>query len=136
MTFPSAEPPPAPWPHLDQDADLSAELDAVLAVLDEPADEELGEEPDDCGGELGADPLGQDWMAGLDGAAAPGPAAGFGDGGPLDALEPGPALAGFSQMVLDDGLGRLSDDELIGVLRASRRLAAWQDGHLEGGLVA
>ena len=40
MTSPPPEPPPAPWPHLDQDADLAGELDAVLALLDEPADEE------------------------------------------------------------------------------------------------
>jgi len=53
---------------------------------------------------------------------------GFADGGLLDGLEPGPALAGFSQGVLDDGFAGLSDDELVGLLRASRRLSSWQAG--------
>ena len=128
MNFPPAEPPPAPSPIPDQDADLATELDAILAVLDEPADEECGEQPDDDAGDLGPDPLGHDWITCLGSGAAAGTAAGFGDGGALDGLEPGAALAGFSQTVLDDGLGTLSDDELTGVLRASRRLAAWQDG--------
>jgi hypothetical protein len=132
MTFPPAAqspaPPPAPGPFPDQDADLAGELDTILAVLDEPADEKSDEPSDEWVGEEGPDPLAQDWMAGLDGEAVAEMAAGFGDGGALDGLGPGPALAGFSQTVLDDGLGRLSDDELIGVLRASRRLTAWQDG--------
>jgi hypothetical protein len=53
---------------------------------------------------------------------------GFEDGGLLDGLEPGPALAGFSQGVLDEGFAGLSDDELVGVLRAARRLSSWQAG--------
>ena len=53
---------------------------------------------------------------------------GFAEGGLLDDLGPGPALAGFSQGVLDDGFAGLSDDELVGVLRASRRLSSWQAG--------
>ncbi len=52
----------------------------------------------------------------------------FAADGPDDRLPPGPVLAALSQDVLDSGLGGLSDDELVGVLRASRRLAAWQDG--------
>ena len=94
---------------------------------------------------------GEAWLAGLSGAEAeavlgPGPGEGqegagrgaaaagwpagaeFGAGGRDDRLPPGPVLAGLSQDVLDAGLGGLSDDELVGVLRASRRLAAWQDG--------
>ena len=39
-------PPPGGWPWPDQDADLAAELDAVLALLDEPADDEF-DPPDD-----------------------------------------------------------------------------------------
>src|SRR5215472_11083155 len=128
MTFSPPAPQAAEWPWPDQDADLAAELDAVLAVLDEPADEDSGEPPDDYAGEPGPDPLGQDWMTGLGGVAGAGTAAAFAEGGALDELGPGPALAGFSQAVLDDGFGMLSDDELVGVLRASRRLAAWQDG--------
>jgi hypothetical protein len=52
----------------------------------------------------------------------------FAADGPDDRLPPGPVLAARSQDVLDAGLGGLTDDELVGVLRASRRLAAWQDG--------
>src|SRR5262245_61499729 len=51
--------------------------------------------------------------------------AGFAAGGVADDLPPGPVLAGFAADALTAGLGRLSDDELIGVLRASRRLASW-----------
>ncbi|MDR3036606.1 MAG: 13E12 repeat family protein, partial [Kitasatospora sp.] len=55
---------------------------------------------------------------------ASGPGAGFAEGGPLDVLSPGVPLAGFA----DDAharLGALTDDELIGVLRAWRRQASW-----------
>ena len=38
---------------------------------------------------------------------------------------PGPALAAFARDAWDDGLAVLSDDELIGVLSAARRLASW-----------
>jgi hypothetical protein len=50
---------------------------------------------------------------------------GFAAGGVADGLPPGPALAGFAAGAWTAGLERLSDDELIGVLRASRRLASW-----------
>jgi hypothetical protein len=50
---------------------------------------------------------------------------GFAAGGVADNLPPGPVLAGFADDALSAGLGRLSDDELIGVLRAARRLASW-----------
>ena len=49
----------------------------------------------------------------------------FAAGGVTDRLPPGPVLAGFAADVWDDGLARVSDDELIGVLRAARRLASW-----------
>src|SRR6266702_2030975 len=52
----------------------------------------------------------------------------FWAGGKDERLPPGPVLATLSQDVLDAGLTRLSDDELVGVLRASRRLSAWQNG--------
>jgi hypothetical protein len=42
-----------------------------------------------------------------------------------DHLPPGPVLAGLAADRWTDGLGRLADDELIGVLRAARRLASW-----------
>ena len=49
----------------------------------------------------------------------------FAAGGVGDDLPPGPVLAGFAADAWTAGLGRLSDDELIGVLRASRRIASW-----------
>ena len=52
--------------------------------------------------------------------------AGFAAGGWLDQLIPGPVLSSFSQDTLDSGLGSLGDDELVGLLRAARRLASWQ----------
>jgi Domain of unknown function (DUF222) len=50
---------------------------------------------------------------------------GFAAGGMADRLPPGPVLAGLAGDRWGCGLGRLSDDELIGVLRAGRRLASW-----------
>jgi hypothetical protein len=56
---------------------------------------------------------------------ARGDGGGFAAGGVTDDLPPGPVLAGFADDAWTAGLGRLSDDELIGVLRASRRLTSW-----------
>jgi hypothetical protein len=50
---------------------------------------------------------------------------GFAAGGVADNLPPGAVLAGLAGNAWTAGLGRLSDDELIGVLRAARRLASW-----------
>ena len=50
---------------------------------------------------------------------------GFAEGGVLDELEPGVVLAGFAQDAQAAGLDALCDDELIGVVRAFRRLASW-----------
>ena len=94
-------------------------LDA-LAGRDEPTDEELAGlcmEPDDGDG---------GWPAAGWGPAGLG--AGFAEGGVLDGLGPGGALAGLSQHALDDGLAGLDDDALIGLIRASLRLSAWQSG--------
>src|ERR1035441_10887457 len=55
----------------------------------------------------------------------------------LDGLAPGPVLAGFTADATAGGFGRLSDDELIGVLCARRRLASWAaagGGDVVGGL--
>jgi uncharacterized protein DUF222 len=49
----------------------------------------------------------------------------FAAGGVADDLRPGPVLAGFAADAWAIGLGRLNDDELIGVMRAARRLASW-----------
>src|SRR5262249_10213580 len=143
----------APGPDSDSDqvrpwlAELSEEelaglvepTDEELAGLVEPTDEELAVLDERLAGELAR--LWADPDAALrDGCADAGVGddlpgevtalfgGGFADGGMLDQLGPGPALAGFSQGALDEGLGALSDDELVGLLRASRRLAAWQDG--------
>ena len=50
---------------------------------------------------------------------------GFAAGGLLDVMAPGPVLAGFADDAWADGLDRLTDDELIGVICAWRRLASW-----------
>jgi hypothetical protein len=56
----------------------------------------------------------------------PGPAgAGFAAGGLLNRLAPGAVLAASAQNVWADGLETVSDDALVGVVRAWRRLAAW-----------
>jgi hypothetical protein len=51
---------------------------------------------------------------------------GFTAGGPLDAMLPGPELAWHAGAARQAGLDALSDDELIGVLGAARRLVSWQ----------
>src|SRR5690348_13078362 len=66
---------------------------------------------------------GAEWPA--EPPAAAGIGAGCAEGGLLDGLAPGPVLAGFAGNAWADGLGTLSDDALVGVLRAWRRLAAW-----------
>src|SRR5215472_19332718 len=50
---------------------------------------------------------------------------GFAAGGVADTLPPGPVLAGLAGDIWAGGLGQLTDDELIGVLRAARRLTSW-----------
>jgi hypothetical protein len=51
---------------------------------------------------------------------------GFSAGGPLDEMLPGPDLAWHLGGARQIGLGALSDDELVGVLCAARRLSSWQ----------
>ena len=55
------------------------------------------------------------------------PPFGFAAGGLLDSLIPGPVLAGFTADAFEHGVGKLSDDELVGVLLAARRLSSWQE---------
>jgi hypothetical protein len=50
---------------------------------------------------------------------------GFAAGGLLDAMAPGPVLAGFAGDAWADGADQLTDDELIGAICAWRRLASW-----------
>ncbi len=102
---------------LDPDV-VGLDLEA-LADRPEPSDAELtGEYP------LGDDGGDDAFLAAL----AAGRGAAFAGGGPLESVCPGGALAGFSQCAVDDGLGTLSDDALVGLLLASRRLSAWQSG--------
>ena len=54
-----------------------------------------------------------------------GDGAGFASGGVADDLPGGPVLAGLAGDTWDAGLARLGDDELVGVLRAARRLTSW-----------
>src|SRR5262249_51127460 len=56
---------------------------------------------------------------------ARGDGGGFAAGGVADNVPPGPALAGFAADAWAAGLDRISDDELVGVMRAARRLASW-----------
>ena len=56
---------------------------------------------------------------------ARGDGGGFAAGGVADHVPPGSVLAGFAGDAWAAGLGRLSDDELFGVMRAARRLASW-----------
>jgi hypothetical protein len=51
--------------------------------------------------------------------------AGFAVGGAADSMPPGVTLAGLASGAWDAGLERLTDDQLIGLLRAWRRLTSW-----------
>src|SRR6266513_786947 len=51
---------------------------------------------------------------------------GFAAGGALDQMEPGGRLAMFADRAWQDGLSRLSDDELMGLMAAARRNASRQ----------
>ena len=53
-------------------------------------------------------------------------ARGFEAGGPADVTEPCSVLAELTGQALEAGVGRLTDDELVGVLRAAHRVASWQ----------
>ena len=58
--------------------------------------------------------------------AAPAPGRGFATGGALDVAAPSAALAEKAEAATRDGrLAKLTDDELIGLLRAWRRLESW-----------
>src|SRR5713226_8824694 len=53
------------------------------------------------------------------------PGAGFSCRGIADELEAGPVLAGLAGITWDAGLDGLDDDQVIGVLRAARRVGSW-----------
>jgi Domain of unknown function (DUF222) len=50
----------------------------------------------------------------------------FEAGGPADLMPPCSVLAELTGQALEAGVDRLTDDELVGVMRAARRLASWQ----------
>ena len=97
---------------------------------EEPTDAELfGLWPDPFAGPPDGDDA---WAARVSDAELDG---GFAGGGPLDVLAPDEMLAKFAAAAYGRGLGRLSDDELVGLLCASRRLSSWQAA-VELGIVA
>ncbi|MBO0824298.1 MAG: DUF222 domain-containing protein [Actinobacteria bacterium] len=51
---------------------------------------------------------------------------GFEAGGPADLMAPCAVLASLTGQVLEAGADRLTDDELVGVMRAARRVVSWQ----------
>jgi hypothetical protein len=55
-----------------------------------------------------------------------GPGLGFAAGGPLDQMAPGRMLTMCTERAWEEGLGRLSDGELVGVMVAARRGASRQ----------
>ncbi|MGH3155809.1 MAG: hypothetical protein ACRDNF_04420, partial [Streptosporangiaceae bacterium] len=143
------EPGPVPLT-AGQQAEQDRVLEGYLAATaaDEPPDERagmwvdpdtgppmgagfwLGQLPDELlaaalGGQAAAaEPLLRvpvlDDVTGHDGTGPGGP--GFGSGGLLDRLEPGPVLAAALAEVRDAGLEQLCDDEVAGVMLAGRRL--------------
>ena len=135
---PATQPPPGTGPPAayDPDPGFAAAMagfdpglhDPEPAALDHltepPCDEMDWQYPDDDGADDRA------WLAAL--AADPGAA--FTESAPLDVLAPGGALAGCAGHALDT-LGLVSDDALIGLLRAARRVTAWQAG-IEAAAVA
>ena len=137
------------WDWARQDAELDAEVAALEAAgaYEVPSEAELaGLAPDPLAGPpdgtlgwladlpgplldeyidattrpAGPEPIAAGWWS-----RAAGDGGGFAAGGMADDLPPGPVLAGLTADRHAAGLGRLTDDELIGVLRAARRLASW-----------
>jgi hypothetical protein len=127
--FPDDGPPPEdadePWPDPDSGppawiAGLSdLELDELLARAT-PASPAWRVEA----GRPGDPAPGEAWPAGCLPRDGTGGGTGFGDGGVLDVLAAGLVLAGFAEDA-HQMLHEVSDDALIGVLRAWRRVASW-----------
>src|SRR6266705_1049921 len=115
----------AEWLEQERDLDRAeppdAELDGLWPDL-------LAGGPGDAGhlGDHGAAAPPESLGAGFTHDLPSDPPSGFAAGGPLDRLVPGPVLAGVMAGAFDGGLPELSDDELVGVLLAARRLSSWQ----------
>ena len=132
---------------LDSDEELTAEQLAALARLDDgPLSADENDDPYGAG--FGPDtcpPEGWDQMPAAERQAlleAPpaavvpevldagfthrdgGPGLGFAAGGVLDRMEPGGLLTMLTDRAWQNGLGKLSDSELIGLMTAQRRLAS------------
>ncbi len=138
MTNPPVEQPSAgPWAEYEPtDAELLGMWpdplagppdgpDAWLADLSLPELDTLAAQwaaGDGTGDGTSAGPLGAGFTHDLPSEGA----VGFAAGGALDTLIPGPVLAGFTADATGAGLGKLSDDELVGLLCAARRLSSWQ----------
>ena len=101
------------WVIVDSDGDRPAEL----AGLD-------GAELDELIAAAPAQPARQIRPAGAATGDGPGGGPGFAEGGVLDVLAPGVALAGCAEDA-HAGLAGLTDDELVGVLRAWARQESW-----------
>ena len=101
------------WVIVDSDGDRPAEL----AGLD-------GAELDELIAAAPAQPTRQIRPAGAATGGGPGGGPGFAEGGVLDVLAPGVALAGCAEDA-HAGLAGLTDDELVGVLRAWARQESW-----------
>jgi len=131
-----------------QEAELDAEIAALEAagLLTAPAEEELpgpdfdpGSVPPQWLADLPGAPYDECLVATADAATPETPrprrrdrassdGLGFAAGGDAELLSPGAALAGLAEHARAAGLGRLTDDELAGVIRAGRRLASWASG--------
>src|SRR5262249_29224343 len=107
-------------------------VDEAEGVYDDPAwleELDAGEVPPEDADEAGergaaggAEILDAGFTHGVPGASG----RGFEGGGELDRMLPGRELAALTGMARMVGLGRLNDDELIGVLGAARRGVSWQ----------
>lgn len=72
------------------------------------------------------DALGAGFTHGVSGGYRERGARGFEAGGLADMTAPCSVLAELTGQALEAGVGRLTDDELVGVLRAARRVVSWQ----------
>ena len=125
------DPPADPGPESDFD-EWTAWLDREIAAGRNPIPPERGPAAQGLTISLGdatdIDPELLAVVCGPDGLGGQSLGQQFGQDAAADALQPGPVLAALTEQAVDD-LGRLDDDQLTGVLRASQRLAnreAWK----------
>ncbi|WP_187366221.1 HNH endonuclease signature motif containing protein [Trebonia kvetii] len=128
----SPDPLHGPGPGADSDFDdWTAWLDREIAAGRDPVPPQREPSPGlsiSLGEATDVDPELLAAMCGPDGLGGQSPGQQFGQDAAADVLRPGPVLAALAEQVTGD-LGRLDDDQLTGVLRASQRLAnreAWR----------